>query len=128
MQLDKFMWLNIVPRYLTVFFQNLTSGEPEQCVCVSRNLRLLVLFMLAVGAKGGEIGLEFDFRDLVPLAFIIIFVSFTHTVLMIAARFTINHSKFNLNRTSRSDTRGCKRYRRRRSLIPSNILEPWVER
>jgi hypothetical protein len=32
MQLDEFMWLNIVPRHLTVFFENLTSGEAEQSV------------------------------------------------------------------------------------------------
>jgi hypothetical protein len=68
MQLDKFMGLNIVPRYLTVFFQNLTSGKPEECICVSRNLRLLVLFLLAVETKGGGLGLDvgFGIRDLVP--------------------------------------------------------------
>ena len=44
MELDEFMWLDIVPRHLAVFFKNLTSGEAQQCICVRRNLRLLVLF------------------------------------------------------------------------------------
>ena len=43
MRLDKFMWSYIVPRYLTIFFQNLTSGEPKECICVNRNLRFPVL-------------------------------------------------------------------------------------
>lgn len=107
MQLDKFMWLYIVPRHLTIFFKNLTSGEAEQSVCVRRNLRVLVLFLLAVGTKGG--GLGSDIRGLVP--FIIIFAR-----TQIATRFTI-----------RQHIRRCKRYRRWRSPIPSNILEPWVE-
>jgi hypothetical protein len=78
MQLDQFMWLNIVPRHLTVFFENLTSGEAQQCVCVRRNLWLLVLFLLAARTKG----LGLDIRGLVP--FIIIFAR-----TLIATRFTI---------------------------------------
>ena len=52
MQPVKFMWLDIVPSDIAVFFENLTGGEAQECICVRRSLRHLVLFLLAVGTLG----------------------------------------------------------------------------
>ena len=79
MELDKFMWLDIAPRHFAIFFENLTSGEAQKCICVHHNLRLLVLFPLAVGML----------RDWIP--FIILFA---RTLQVIATRFIVGYTRW----------------------------------